>query len=135
MMFRVIGNPAPQGSKSRDRHGNMFESSRSLQPWRAAVQIAVLQQRTSQRRPLISGPVSLEVRFYMRRPKDAKGGARPAVKPDIDKLIRAVGDALTQVGVYEDDSRIVHVTASKFYAGDPNGLAEPGALIFVEGVA
>jgi len=41
--------------------------------------------------------------------------ARPAVAPDIDKLLRAVSDALTGVG-YMDDAQIVEVYASKIYA-------------------
>jgi Holliday junction resolvase RusA-like endonuclease len=47
-----------------------------------------------------------------------------AVKPDVDKLIRAVLDALTDAGVFRDDSRVVQVSATKIYAD------KPGALIF-----
>jgi len=41
----------------------------------------------------------------------------PAVKrPDLDKLVRAVFDALTNV-VFKDDSQVVSVFASKRLAG------------------
>jgi Holliday junction resolvase RusA-like endonuclease len=51
--------------------------------------------------------------------------------PDLDKLIRSVGDSLTTAGIYVDDSRIVRLTATKVYA-DHRG---PGALIRVNTLA
>jgi len=52
----------------------------------------------------------------------------PSVSPDLDKLIRAVGDSLTDSGVVTDDSRIVRISARKVYA---QGI-EPGASIVVK---
>jgi Holliday junction resolvase RusA-like endonuclease len=50
------------------------------------------------------------------------------VSPDLDKLIRAVGDSLTDSGVVIDDSRIVRISARKLYA---EGI-QPGATIQVK---
>jgi Holliday junction resolvase RusA-like endonuclease len=36
--------------------------------------------------------------------------------PDLDKLLRAIGDALTIAGVFADDSRIIEINASKSFA-------------------
>jgi Holliday junction resolvase RusA-like endonuclease len=47
--------------------------------------------------------------------------------PDLDKLIRAVGDSLTDAGIIRDDSRIITITARKLYADDRG----PGAVIRV----
>ena len=52
----------------------------------------------------------------------------PSVSPDLDKLIRAVGDSLTDSGVVTDDSRIVRISARKLYA---EGI-QPGATILVK---
>lgn len=41
--------------------------------------------------------------------------AWPTTKPDLDKLVRAVGDAMTGL-VYEDDSQTVDLIVSKRYA-------------------
>jgi Holliday junction resolvase RusA-like endonuclease len=46
----------------------------------------------------------------------------------LDKLIRSVGDALTDSGIVTDDSRIVRISARKLYA---EGI-EPGATIQVK---
>lgn len=64
------------------------------------------------------GPVSLWARFYLPRPKNAttgKGRARAwhIARPDLDNLEKAVMDALTQAGVWVDDSLVCLKTTSK----------------------
>lgn len=65
--------------------------------------------------PLIYKPhgviVNVVVEFV--KPKTAKRAA-PTVRPDVDKLLRAVLDALTGIA-YADDSQVVQVTTSKTY--------------------
>ena len=70
--------------------------------------------------PLI-GPVRVSLVFFIERPKSVKR-EHPSVRPDIDKLARAVLDGLTTAGVYSDDSQVVDLTASKVY-GVPAGVA------------
>jgi Holliday junction resolvase RusA-like endonuclease len=67
------------------------------------------------------------VAFYLPKPKTVDRQL-PSVSPDLDKLIRAVGDSLTDSGVVIDDSRIVRISARKLYA---EGIA-PGATIQVK---
>jgi crossover junction endodeoxyribonuclease RusA len=65
---------------------------------------------------LFLGPVALRVSFALPRPaslpKRVVGHVR---KPDVDKLLRAVGDALTGV-LYRDDAQVVELHARKGYA-------------------
>ena len=50
--------------------------------------------------------------------------------PDLDKLIRAVGDGVaTDAGLLKDDSRIVSINAEKRYCVEPEPF---GALIMIE---
>lgn len=76
--------------------------------------------------------------FSLPRPKKylpAKHkNAPPAVKPDGDKLERATWDALTQVGVIEDDARVVAWSGRKCYVGSDHGMETPGAVIVVSSV-
>jgi Holliday junction resolvase RusA-like endonuclease len=51
---------------------------------------------------------------------------QPIVPPDLDKLIRGVGDALTGV-LYDDDSQVIRCLAWKTYAD----TRLPGAFIRV----
>ncbi|WP_155286078.1 RusA family crossover junction endodeoxyribonuclease [Lacticaseibacillus zhaodongensis] len=46
------------------------------------------------------------------------GAIRPAVKPDIDNVFKAVTDAMTGI-VWVDDNQIVETRISKFYSTDP----------------
>ncbi len=61
-------------------------------------------------------PIELELTFTFARPASVKASKRPMpiVKPDCDKLIRSIGDALTGV-VYQDDAQIVSIIARKEY--------------------
>lgn len=64
------------------------------------------------------GPVRLTIGFYLPRPqKYAKRGVPVAhlTAPDLDKLTRAVGDALTGLA-YRDDKQVVEAVLGKFYA-------------------
>lgn len=139
MLITVHGLPAPQGSKrgfvTKGGHVALVESSAKVKPWRIAVEYAVLEMSPLGGRTdpvLFRGPVSLDIVFCLPRPKSAKRNARPDKKPDIDKLQRSTFDALKTAGVFEDDSRVVSVSAKKRYAGDENALGVPGAMIFVE---
>ena len=65
--------------------------------------------------PLIYKPhgVVVDVRVEFVKPKTAKQ-VTPTVRPDADKLLRAILDMLTGVG-YADDSQVVHATIMKAY--------------------
>jgi Holliday junction resolvase RusA-like endonuclease len=126
----VAGTPAPQGSKRflgvRGGHAVLVESSRALGSWRADVRAAFTGAGT------IAGPVVVEVVFRLPRPASVSVKRRPlpTVRPDVDKLCRAVLDALTSAGVYGDDAQVVRLVASKEYVTP--GLQ--GALVRVSGV-
>ena len=100
--------------------------NKKTKPWRQAIIDACLASDFA----MAEGPVSLEVAFYLPRPKSApKSVQQPAKKPDLDKLVRAVCDALTAAGVWRDDSQVVRLTATKTFAGE--GFA-PCACIEVD---
>ncbi len=61
----------------------------------------------------------MELLFVFNRPKTVKRD-EPYVRPDLDKLIRAVLDGLTGVA-YEDDQQVVRLTAQKAY-GETEGV-------------
>lgn len=136
MTFTVYGTPAPQGSKrgfvTKRGRVAMVESSKAVKPWREAVAQAVMLYHPLGGRPdpiLCRGPVEVAIAFTLKAPK--KRQSYPAVKPDIDKLIRSTLDALTQMGVFEDDARVVKIQAWKTYPGGMGSLSVPGAIISV----
>jgi Holliday junction resolvase RusA-like endonuclease len=122
----VSGEPASQGSHSVINGRIVQVNSSKHKKWRNAVVFAALdligEDWTS-----IDEPVELTVIFYLPRPKSVLTRSFPAVMPDLDKLVRAVGDSLTNAGIIIDDSRIITITAHKLYADDRG----PGAVIRV----
>jgi crossover junction endodeoxyribonuclease RusA len=122
LTFEVSGEPASQGSHSVI-HGRIVQvNSAKHKRWRNAVAFAAL-DLVGNDWELIDEPVELSLIFYLPRPKTATRDF-PAVMPDLDKLIRSVGDSLTGT-IIRDDSRIIAISAQKRYADDRG----PGAVI------
>lgn len=127
MRIRVVGLPAPQGSKTRFPNGGMRESSRAVPPWREAVR-AETQRAMNGHRPW-EGPVCVEIGFLLPRPKSAPRRVRfPVKRPDVDKLARAVLDGLAEGGAFADDGQVVDLYAFKRFA--PGGQP-PGCVIYI----
>lgn len=72
-------------------------------------------------------PLVMEVQTYHKIPKNAtkavkKGmeekGILPAKKPDVDNLLKIIGDSLNGFA-YHDDSQIVEAKIEKFYGTNP----------------
>ncbi len=134
--FRVYGIPAPQGSKIpgvSSKTGKMFvreQSSKTLTPWRQDVKAAAELARAGC--DTLTGPIVLTVDLFMPRPASVSVRKRPypSVMPDLDKLLRGIGDALRQAGVYKDDAQVVAIRATKRYA-DESAERSPGAWITI----
>lgn len=124
--FFVPGTPIPQGSKNVSRWGNVYDANhKELKFWRERIATYALAATDK----TFTGPVAVDVEFLLQRPKTVKR-ALPAVKPDLDKVIRGVFDGLHCSGtkLLQDDSLICSTTSSKRYCVPPE---EPGAFITV----
>jgi crossover junction endodeoxyribonuclease RusA len=121
----VIGDPASQGSHAIMNGRIVQVNSSKHKAWRKAIVQEAIATLPDDWQP-IDEPCELIVNFYMPKPKTVIRSL-PSVSPDLDKLIRAVGDSLTDSGVVIDDSRIVRISARKLYA---EGI-ESGASILV----
>lgn len=114
----IPGTPRPQGSKSVNRRtGYMFEANPSLKAWRAAMagHLAAWTGTWFGAWEPYDGPLVVDVTFWMPRPQRPTYSL-PAVKPDADKLCRALGDAMTEARLIKDDARITAWQARKRYA-------------------
>lgn len=133
--FFVPGTPVPQGSKKWV--GVMVEANANLKPWRATVTSYALQAAHAQKAVMLDEPLYISMRFYLRRPKAhyrtgknsgvLKNNAPVFVQttPDLDKLVRAVNDGITDAGLWKDDSQVVALHATKQYA------EQPGVLVWI----
>lgn len=133
--LEVFGVPAPQGSKSafvRNGHAVVVEGKgpgrQSHAAWRQAVATAARDWQEANRQGLIDEPVEVVITFRLPRPKSTpKKVIEPAKKPDLDKLIRSVLDAVSGV-VLADDARVTRITARKVFA---NAINPPGASVAI----
>lgn len=124
----VAGTPVPKGSKRGFIHphtGRVIiadENSKALRRWEDTVRGEAERWRERRGREPFEGPVAVTLTFTLERPASVSAAVRPwpQVKPDVDKLQRAVLDALTGV-VYRDDSQVVALASCKRY-GSPAGV-------------
>jgi crossover junction endodeoxyribonuclease RusA len=100
----------------------MFEANKKLPAWREQL-LAAFVTATTEHEPLLDGALTASMVFYMPKPKTSKR-AYPDYAPDVDKLIRSVGDQLQQSGLIKNDGQLVSITAIKYWATEtqPPGL-------------
>jgi len=137
--FDVIGIPEPQGSMKSlgPRAGRTIlthTNNSKLKPWRQELATAALHARPDNW-PLES-TIALSLTYRFPRPAGhyrTNGTLKPSAphskltKPDLDKLIRACGDAFAGI-LYRGDQQIVSITAAKRYTV---GNEAPGVLVTV----
>ena len=118
--FTVYGKAAGKGSKriGRARGGRpiILDDNARTKPWQQAVQAAAIEAMGIPTEPF-AGPVSVSVIIQIARPKGHFGSGRNAstlkpnaplwclTRPDVDKVVRTVLDALTGIA-YRDDSQV-----------------------------
>jgi Holliday junction resolvase RusA-like endonuclease len=144
--FFVRGTPVPKGSMKGMIHVRGLAGSRCVVVltqqvlsavgggWRAqpivthddraavkawAKEIKLVASAHAPERPL-DGAVGIDATFVVQRPKSVSEKKRPhaVCKPDVDKYLRLLQDALTGV-LYVDDAQVVRVQMAKVYGEDP----------------
>ncbi len=114
--FHVAGKPVPKGSIRAFPHritGRMIALPMGvgLKPWTRAVATAA---RTAASGRKLEGAVQVWLDFDLPKPKSERAAGRwHIVRPDLDKLIRAVLDGLTEAGVWGDDGQVASLVATK----------------------
>jgi crossover junction endodeoxyribonuclease RusA len=115
--FSVIGTPQPQGSSRAFipkgwKRAIITSANSKLKPWRQEIAGIAQCEMEKRRLALIEGvPISVRADFFFDRPKSVKKLFK-LTKPDCDKLLRGLFDALTGV-VFKDDSQVVECTMTK----------------------
>lgn len=153
VLLVVRGLPIPQGSARAFIAGGKAiitsEANRTSSPlgaWRAAIATEAREAMGSA--ALLEGPVRVSIVFVMPRPAAHYhtplhgAGLRQTApvwhskKPDVDKLVRAVLDALSSV-VIRDDSQVASLRTDKRYEGPDaaTGLSSPGVVVQIRQLA
>ena len=134
--FRVYGIPQTKGSaKAFYRPGMrcpvVTNDNAKNKNWAATVSGEAQRHRPAC--PL-TGPVDLSLTFFVKKPKSHPKTkfVYATKKPDLDKMVRSVKDALKGV-VYLDDAQVVRLVASKHYDDAP-GVEVVVASVLSQGV-
>ena len=141
MRFRVYGLPQPKGSTraffvKKLGRAVITNDNPKTKGWEKTVGIVAVASGLLPEGTVAGGPVEVGLTFFLPRPKghsNAKLRLLPSAperhtkKPDLDKLARAVLDALTGI-VWRDDAQVVKLTCAKVFA---DGDILPGVTIEV----
>ena len=122
--FFAPGIPQPKGStRAFVKAGRAVVTSDNpkLKGWQRTI------AQSAPARVMFDGAVSVVARFEMPHPTTGKRRQFHTVRPDVDKLLRAVNDALTGV-LWKDDSQIVNLEGEKTYAMVGS---QPGVTVLV----
>ena len=104
--FFVPGTPIPQGSMRAFNNRLVHVNAKALKDWRGRIE-------NLYRGELVDGAVAVKIVFTLPRPRTVSRPL-PCVRPDLDKLIRGVLDALTGTA-FHDDAQVVSIIARKEY--------------------
>jgi Holliday junction resolvase RusA-like endonuclease len=138
----VPGRPIPQGSKhafvSKSTGRPMVkDNDLRLPQWRMKITAHAIERQAEymHTHPDLYGllpftsAVGVSVTFILDRPRGHFGTGRnaavlkpsappfPATMPDLDKLLRAVFDGLTDGQVWRDDGQVVYCLTAKYFVG------------------
>lgn len=122
--FSVRGNPQPKGSfrafmPRGARYPIVTNDNRKTKPWQDLISY-VANCHAPAGGPW-DGPIALNLKFWMARPKSLPKCFFWAIKkPDLDKLQRCVKDSLKGI-IYVDDAQVVKSGLEKNY-GDAPGV-------------
>ena len=129
LQLTVEGNPVPQGSFRHVGNGRIISANPKLNAWRQTIADQIGLQTLER---LIEGSIRVDLVFTLERPKSVPTArrARPTVKPDLDKLVRATLDAISlerYVQLIKDDSQVTDLHAAKRYSDH----RRPGVTIMI----
>lgn len=136
LTVNVIGTPVQQGSKVANRfgHGVRDANASKLRPWRAEVAGTIAAAMADNDWTTLDGPIDVTLAFFHHRPAGHYGTGRNAgvlkpsaptwksTAPDIDKLTRAILDALTDSRAIRDDARVARLVVEDRWADAASGV-------------
>jgi Holliday junction resolvase RusA-like endonuclease len=127
MIFKIEGQPQGKGRPKFTRDGHCFTPKATRE-----YENLVAEEYKAAKGETLDGYIRVNIKAYYKIPKSTTkinrgkieaGIIKPAVKPDIDNVVKAILDGLNGVA-YHDDSQVVYVDGEKFYAEEPCVLVE-----------
>ena len=127
MIFKIEGQPQGKGRPRFTKSGHAFTPQATRD-----YEFLIASEYKEAKGEMFDGNVRVNIKAYYKIPKATtkekrglieRGLLKPAVKPDIDNVIKAILDGLNSVA-YHDDNQVVYVDGEKFYAEEPCVIVE-----------
>jgi len=136
--FKVPGEPRGKGRPRATRMGNNIRlyTDAKTAAYENLVALACQQAMRDREQAPLTGALGLSVLAYVGIPKSTSKAKRqqmlnsylrPAKKPDLDNIVKAILDGLNGVA-FADDVQVVHIIAEKFYHAEPCLIVSVSAL-------
>ena len=117
--FRVEGVPVAQPRHRASFRGGFAKmyipKDHAIHHWKNLI----ARQAFEQVENVLEHAVKVDVLFVFKARRKTEIGNFKTSKPDIDNLLKAALDALTDAGMWSDDSQVVQVNAAKMYGITP----------------
>jgi len=107
----IPGIPASKGSLFKGKYGQIYPADKKLKSWVNAISWQAREQAPGEPS---QAAIDLTITFNLPQASNNKK-TYPTIKPDLDKLARAVLDALTGI-IYYDDSQVIRLECNKAWA-------------------
>lgn len=141
LRFVAYGRPQAQGSKVRTKYAMRDSNDATLTPWRNTVSGAARVGMTLDGLSRIDAPVHVRCLFFFDRPRSHyrtgknahllrdNAPTHPIRVGDLDKLQRALFDAITDSGAWADDALVADVRAGKRWTSSVGPMQTPGVIV------
>ena len=113
--YTIPGDPIPL-ARPRFGQNRVWDSQKAIK-----FSAGLFVSKTHASQPLFIGPITLDVIFYLPKPKSVPKlmlGRHHTSRPDLDNLIKFVGDICNGIA-YNDDACIAVINAAKLYDNNP----------------
>jgi Holliday junction resolvase RusA-like endonuclease len=134
--FRVLGTPQPKGSTraflpTGSTRPIVTTDNPKIREWQHA--IGAVAQTLGE--AMFEGPIAIDLGFRFVRPKSKpRRVVHHVTRPDLDKCVRCVFDALQGI-LFADDAAVVSLTARKWYAAEGTAPGVEVAVATAESLA
>ena len=117
--FRIEGVPVAQPRHRASFRGGFAKmyipKDHSIHHWKGCIARIAFEHIEN----MIEHCVKVDVLFVFKAKRKSEIGNFKSSKPDIDNLLKAALDALTDAGMWSDDSQVVQVSAAKMFGATP----------------
>jgi len=119
----IPGQPVAKGRPrfaKRGKFTKVFTDEKTAR-WENLVALATAASMVG-KKPM-EGALLVDAIFWLKRPKSIPKKVKfPVKKPDLDNMVKALLDGMTQGGIWGDDSQVVDLASGKRYELEGQGV-------------